>query len=237
MQQVYHNEDALVLMSGGQDSTTSLVWALENFRSVSAITFIYGQKHSREVKYAEKICQKMNIKNKSVDISFLKDLVISNLFENDQKVEGAHPLNKDVPSSFVPYRNLIFLTLAAAWASTIGARHLVTGVCQTDYSGYADCRDVFIKSAQTTLNLATDFRDRDVVIHTPLMWLTKAEEFRMAEELGYLDFVVKETLTCYYGVEKENDFGKGCGECPSCELRKKGYHEFLEKYHPERLKK
>ena len=160
----------------------------------------------------------------------MKDLVVSNLFKGGGDVADKHSLDENVPSSFVPYRNLIFLTLSAAWASTIGVKHIVTGVCQTDYSGYADCRDVFVKSAQVTLNLATDFKDKNVVIHTPLMWLTKAEEFRMAEEMECLEFILKETVTCYNGVDKMNDFGKGCGECPSCRLRKDGYKEFLEKY-------
>lgn len=167
-----------------------------------------------------------------VDISFIQDVVVSNLFKGDTDLNETHEQSDAVPSSFVPYRNLLFLTVAAGWAGTVNAKHIVTGVCETDFSGYADCRDMFIKSAQATLNLATDFKDRNVVIHTPLMWLTKSEEFRMAEELGCLDVILKETLTCYNGVEKMNSFGKGCGECPSCLLRKKGYEEFISKYHP-----
>ena len=173
----------------------------------------------------------MDIPLKTVDISFIKDIVVSNLFQGSADVSGQHAQNKDVPSTFVPYRNLLFLTVAAGWAGTLGAKHLVTGVCETDYSGYADCRDVFVKSAQVALNMATDFKDKNVVIHTPLMWLTKAEEFRMAEELGILDLILEKTLTCYNGVQTMNDFGMGCGECPSCKLRKHGYEEFMKKYH------
>ena len=226
MLQSFNNEEALVLTSGGQDSTTCLFWALNNFKKVHSISFFYNQKHSIEIDIAAGICKKLNISQKIVDLSFLKDITISNLFKGESDFSESHKLNEDVPSSFVPYRNLLFLTVASAWASTIGVNNIVTGVCQTDYSGYADCRDVFVKSAQVTLNLATDFKDKNVVIHTPLMWLTKAEEFKMAKDLGCLDFILKETITCYNGVEKENNFGKGCGECPACQLRKKGYEEF-----------
>jgi 7-cyano-7-deazaguanine synthase len=228
MKQSYEDDNALVLTSGGQDSTTCLFWALKNFKNVYSISFDYNQKHSVELDIASGICGKLGVEHKTVDIAFLQDLVISNLFKGKGDVEDKHELDQGVPSSFVPYRNLIFLTLAAAWASTIGVRHLVTGVCQTDYSGYADCRDVFVKSAQVTLNLATDFKDRNVIIHTPLMWLTKAEEFKMAEELGCLDFILKETMTCYNGDQTMNEYGKGCGNCPSCRLRMDGYAQYLE---------
>lgn len=233
MKQSYNDEDAVVLCSGGQDSTTCLVWATKNFRKVHAIGFFYGQKHSAELDAAKGICAGLAVDFKLVDISFMKDLVVSNLFAGQGDVAARHGLSEEVPASFVPYRNLVFLTLAAGWASTVGARHLVTGVCETDYSGYADCRDVFVKSAQATLNLATDFKDRNVVIHTPLMWLTKAEEFRMAEELGCLELILGETLTCYQGDRTRNEFGMGCGECPSCRLRKKGWEEYVTLYRAE----
>lgn len=227
----FKEEDAVVLMSGGQDSTTCLYWALDNFRKVYTVSFLYHQKHSKEVEIAGKICKKLQIENKTIDISFLKDIVISNLFKDTDDVNKSHILNKAIPSSYVPYRNLIFLTLAGAWATTIGARHVVMGVSETDYSGYADCRDVFIKSAQATLNLATDFHNRtSITIHTPLMWLNKAEEFKLAEELNCLDVILKETLTCYNGDETMHPYGKGCDHCPACQIRKKGYEEFLKKY-------
>ena len=149
MEQSYNKENALVLTSGGQDSTTCLFWAINNFKKIYAVSFNYGQKHSKEIEVAESICEKFNIDHKVVDISFLKELVISNLFEGADDVNKKHELNNDVPSSFVPYRNMIFITLASAWASTLGVKHIVTGVCETDYSGYADCRDVFIKSLQS----------------------------------------------------------------------------------------
>lgn len=231
MEQSYKNENVLVLFSGGQDSTTSLFWALDQFQRVYALCFFYGQKHAHEVACAKKICKKLDIEIKVVDISFIKDLVVSHLFKHTGAIKpDSHPLHSGVPSSFVPYRNLLFLVLAGAWASTLRIRHIVSGVCETDSSGYADCRDVFIKSAQATLHLATDFKDLNVVLHTPLMWLTKAETFHLARELGCLDFILKYTCTCYYGKKEMNAFGMGCGECPACVLRKKGFAEYLEKY-------
>ena len=230
MDNSYRHDDALVLMSGGQDSTTCLFWAKQNFANVHAISFFYNQKHSIETKVAEKICVDNKVKLKTVDISFIKDIVISNLFSGGGDVAGGHQLDSSVPSSFVPYRNLLFLTVAAGWASTLNIRHLVTGICETDYSGYADCRDIFVKSAQVAINLSTDLSGRNLVIHTPLMWLTKADEFKMAKDLGVLDYILKETMTCYNGSDKKNYFGMGCGTCPSCILRKNGYDEFIKKY-------
>ncbi len=229
MNQSYKKEEALVLVSGGQDSATCLFWAIENFKKVHAVSFDYNQKHSNEIGIARGICDKLGVDQKVIDMTFISGLVESNLFKGKASVNKRHKLNDSVPSSFVPYRNLFFLSLSSAWAATINVRHIVIGVCETDYSGYADCRDVFIKSMQASLNLATDFKDK-VVIHTPLMWLSKAETFRFAEELGCLDFILKETLTCYNGIEKLNDYGRGCGKCPACRLRKKGFEEYKRKY-------
>jgi 7-cyano-7-deazaguanine synthase len=219
-------DKALVLTSGGQDSTTCLFWALKNFEQVSAISFYYGQKHAKELAAAAHICKKLDVDLKTVDISFLKELARSHLFKGTPDVTDTHPQNPAMPASFVPYRNLLFLTLAGAWAGTIGVRHIVIGVCETDYSGYPDCRDVFIKSAQKTLNLAVDAKEQNIVIHTPLMRLSKAEEFSLAEQLGCLDFILKETLTCYNGSEIMHEWGKGCAQCPACRLRAKGYSEY-----------
>jgi len=229
MQYSYNNDDALVLLSGGQDSTTSLFWAIKNFKNIFTLSFYYNQKHSDEIKIAGSISKKLKLKHKVIDISFLKNIVISNLFKGSDDVNKKHKLKEDVPSSFVPYRNMIFLTLAAAWASTINVKHIITGVCETDYSGYADCRDIFIKSLEVSLNLATDFDDK-LIIHTPLMWLNKTEIFKLSDDLGCLDFIINETMTCYNGVKKINNYGMGCGECPACILRKNGYNEFLRKY-------
>ena len=220
-------EEALVLASGGQDSTTCLYWAVQNFARVHAISFTYGQKHETEVAYAQRICDRLSIDLKVVDLSFMTTLTESALFQGQGNLNAPHALSAEVPASFVPYRNLLFFTVAAQWAATLRLRHLVTGVCQTDYSGYADCRDIFVKSAQETLNLATDFSALGVIIHTPLMWLTKAQEFALAEELGCLEVILTDTITCYQGVLTQHDFGRGCGECPSCRLRKKGWEDFL----------
>ncbi len=209
MKNTLKNEDALVLVSGGQDSTTCLYWAIKTFKKVYAVSFNYGQKHRWEIDVASEICKLNNVPLKVVDISFMKDLVVSNLFEGEGDVNEGHPQDKSIPASYVPYRNMLFLTLAAAWGSSINVRHLVTGVCETDYSGYADCRDVFVKSLQVALNLATDFKNNENIIHTPLMWLTKADEFKLAEELECLDIVIEKTLTCYNGVREMNDFGTG----------------------------
>lgn len=230
MEHSYQKEGGLVLTSGGQDSTTCLYWARENFAKTHAMCFVYGQKHSTEVDAAISICKDIGVPLKILDISFMAQLVSSNLFKGMPDVAQPHAVNENVPSSFVPYRNMLFLTLASAWASTLGVRHLVTGICETDYSGYADCRDVFVKSLQASLNLATDFGKKNVVIHTPLMWLTKAETFKLAEELNCLEIILKKTLTCYNGVLQMNDFGMGCGQCPACLLRKTGYNDYREKY-------
>ncbi len=231
MEQSFKNEDALVILSGGQDSTTCLFWAENNFRKIYAISFLYGQKHIIEVSAAERICARLGIGHKIADMSFISGIAESHLFSGKGRIEAdGHPLNARVPSSFVPYRNLFFLTAAAAWASTLRIKHIVAGMCETDSSGYADCRDVFVKSAQVTFDLATDFDGLGVVIHTPLMWLTKAETFRLAETLGCIDVIINDTVTCYYGVEDSHDYGKGCGTCPACILREKGYREYLRKY-------
>jgi 7-cyano-7-deazaguanine synthase len=231
LSQSYKNEDALVILSGGQDSTTCLFWAMENFRNVHAISFLYGQKHIIEVSAAERICAKLGIDHKIADMSFIQEISVSHLFKGTEAIEGEpHPLNALVPSSFVPFRNLFFLTAGASWASTLKVKHLVAGMCQTDFSGYADCRDVFVKSAQVTLDLATDFKELNVIIHTPLMWFTKAETFRLAETLGCLDVIMNDTVTCYYGSEEKRDFGRGCGKCPACVIRGRGYLEYTRKY-------
>ncbi len=226
MESAFRQEEALVLASGGQDSTTCLYWAVRQFARVHAIAFVYGQKHEAEVAAGQKICDRLGVDLKVVDLSFMNQVAESALFKGPASVNAPHALARDVPASFVPYRNLLFLTVAAQWASTLRLRHLVTGVCQADSSGYADCRDVFVKAAQATLNLATDFPDLGVIVHTPLMWLTKAKEFALAEELGCLDVILEDTMTCYHGSTQRQAYGLGCGECPACQLRRKGWEEY-----------
>src|SRR4030042_61795 len=221
------NENAVVAVSGGQDSVTSLYWALRTFKSASAISFYYQQKHSVELDIAKEICAVNKVPHKLVDISFLKDLVVSNLFQEAGDVREASAVDPKLPASFVPYRNVIFLTLASAYASSIGARSVVTGVCQTDYSGYPDCRDIFIKSLQVTLRLALDVPAKEVAIHTPLMYLTKGETFMLANNLGCLNLVIEKTHTCYNGNREPHPWGRGCGECQACKVGEAGDRDYL----------
>lgn len=217
-------EKALVIFSGGQDSTTCLYSALSHFKEVEAISFFYAQKHHAELTQANKICRMENVKHKVVDISFLGDLVQSALIDHSRDISQIQP--NGLPASFVPNRNALMITIAHAYAQTIGADALITGVCQTDYSGYPDCRDVFIDEISDALNRGSGAR---IPIRTPLMYLTKAETFSLAEGLGALDKVIELSHTCYNGDRSNrHDWGYGCGTCPACLLRAKGYKEFRE---------
>ena len=212
------DSEALVVFSGGQDSTTCLFWALKNFKKVSTITFLYGQKHSKEVEMARAIAEKAGVDFHLQDVSFISQIGSSSLTDTSIAMDQERPGNS-VPNTFVPGRNLFFLSIAAVYARERGIKHLVTGVSQTDFSGYPDCRDSFIKSLNVTLNLAMDDQ---FVIHTPLMWIDKAETWELADELGVFDLIRNETLTCYNGIP-----GEGCGHCPSCKLRNEGLNSYL----------
>ena len=211
------NSKALVVFSGGQDSTTCLFWALKNFNEVEVVTFDYNQRHSLEIECAKSIAIELGVRHHILDMALLNQLAPSALTRDDIDVKDGE--EGGLPSSFVPGRNLVFLTFAGILASQIDAKHIVTGVCETDFSGYPDCRDIFVKSLNVTLNLSMDSQ---FVIHTPLMWIDKAETWKLADELGALDFVREKTLTCYNGV-----IADGCGECPACKLRKRGLDEYL----------
>ena len=212
---------AVVIFSGGQDSTTCLHWAKNRFEEVFAITFSYGQKHSVELDQARKICEIEKIPQVEIDLTFLGSIVDSALIHSGDVNE----LNeKELPASFVPNRNQLFITLAHAYAQKIGASTLITGVCQTDYSGYPDCRDAFIKAIEWSSNLGSDSK---ITIETPLMWLTKAETFQLAEDEDCLEQVIKMSHTCYNGSLSSNEWGNGCADCPACELRAAGYNEFI----------
>ena len=215
---------ALVIFSGGQDSTTCLGWAMNKFDEVEAITFIYGQKHSIEVKKSKDICKKLNIKQNIIDISFFSKIVDSALTSNGD-VNVKHDRLKDLPASFVPNRNAMFITISHALAQKINASTLITGTCETDFSGYPDCRDNFIKSLNVSLNIGSDV---NIKIETPLMWLNKKQTWELAEKENIFNIVKDMTITCYNGVEKQNEWGLGCSECPSCKLRKKGYDEYVQ---------
>ncbi|MGR3763659.1 7-cyano-7-deazaguanine synthase QueC [Rossellomorea sp. NS-SX7] len=210
-------EKALVVFSGGQDSTTCLFWAKKEFKEVEAVTFNYGQRHVAELDCAKEIADDLHVPHHVLDMSLLNQLAPSALTRNDEAItqeEGK------LPSTFVPGRNLLFLSFAGVLAKQIGAKHIVTGVCETDFSGYPDCRDVFVKSLNVSLNLSMD---EQFVIHTPLMWINKAQTWEMADRLDALHYIRENTLTCYNGVK-----GDGCGECPACELRQRGLRDYLE---------
>lgn len=212
------NESALVCLSGGQDSTTCLYWALKHFTHVEAVCFSYGQKHALEVEVARRIAEKAGVAFSLLDLSLLGQMTYNALTDASVVMDKEKPADA-LPNTFVPGRNMLFLTLAAIKAYEKGIRNLVTGVSQTDFSGYPDCRDTFIRSLNVSLNLAMESQ---FVIHTPLMWLDKEQEWELADELGVFDLVRNETLTCYNGVMAD-----GCGECPACKLRRAGLERYL----------
>ena len=205
-------------LSGGQDSTTCLYWALKNFDHVEAVCFSYGQKHALEVEVARRIAGKAGVEFSLLDLSLLGQMTHNALTDASVVMDKEKPADA-LPNTFVPGRNMLFLTLAAIKAYEKGIRNLVTGVSQTDFSGYPDCRDTFIRSLNVSLNLAMESQ---FVIHTPLMWLDKEQEWELADELGVFDIVRNETLTCYNGVMAD-----GCGECPACKLRRAGLERYL----------
>ncbi len=215
----------LVLLSGGQDSTTCLFWAKQHFKTVRAIGFDYGQKHKIELQQAQLIADMAGVSLQMVNMQGM--LQGSALTEHDKDMSTQHELNADLPASFVPGRNALFLTIAASYGYTQQIYDLVGGMCQTDYSGYPDCRRVFIDSLQTSMSLALD---HDVRIHTPLMYLTKAETWKLAKELEVLDIVREYSHTDYNGNRTDyNEWGYGKLDNPASILRAKGYEEAKEK--------
>jgi len=213
-----NENEALVVFSGGQDSTTCLFWAKKEFGKVHALTFRYGQKHVLEVEMAERLAAKAGVDFHILDVPLVGQLGANSLTDTSIVMDQEKP-EDSFPNTFVPGRNLFFLSIAAVFARERGIRHIVTGVSQTDFSGYPDCRDAFIRSLNVTLDLAMD---EQFVIHTPLMWLDKARTWALADSLGVLDIVRNETLTCYNGIP-----GDGCGHCPACRLRRAGLEKYL----------
>ena len=193
-----NKEKALVVFSGGQDSTTCLFWAKKHFKTVEALTFVYGQKHVKEVEVAEAIARKAGVVWHKMDVSFISQLAKNSLTDSSITMDQEKPADGP-PNTFVPGRNLFFLSIAAVLAR--------------------DCRDAFIKSLNVSLNLGMD---EQFVIHTPLMWIDKARTWALADELRVFELVRARTLTCYNGV-----VGDGCGECPACKLRQKGLEKYL----------
>ena len=207
---------ALVVFSGGQDSTTCLFWAKARFDEVTLVTFVYGQRHQAEIDVAKRIAQEQNLQHHILDMSLLSQLTPNALTNHDFTIDTA---DDGVPNTFVPARNLLFLSFAGALAYQLNIKNIITGVCETDFSGYPDCRDSFVKSMNVTLNLAMD---KNFVLHTPLMWLDKKQTWELSDQLGVLDYIKDQTLTCYNGI-----IGQGCGECPACHLRSRGLTQYL----------
>lgn len=214
-------QSAVVVFSGGQDSTTCLGWAKQTFGKVVALSFNYGQKHSVELQQATKIAKIMEVEHYVMDVELLNQLAPNALTRTD--IEVVHPedmVKDEEPNTVVRGRNGLFLWLASIYASTHGYENVVTGVCETDFSGYIDCRDQFIKSLNVAINLGLDSK---ITIHTPLMWLDKVETWELANEVGILDIVIKESHTCYNG---DRTSLLGCQHCPACNLRNKSLFEF-----------
>lgn len=215
--------DVVVVLSGGQDSTTCLGLALKLYDNVTAVAFSYGQKHAVELQCASMICRKFGVPFHVFEIPALRSLGNSALVSGSDQtdVNERHAQNRNLPASFVPNRNALFLTTAHALAQKVGAHHVMTGVCETDYSGYPDCRQVFVDQLKCALNVGYE---TDIEFVTPLMHLTKAETFELAEKVGILETVIKDTHTCYNGDHSTlHDWGYGCGQCPACDLREAGY--------------
>ena len=224
---------ALVLFSGGQDSTTCLAWALARFERVETIGFDYRQRHSVELEQRAKIRGKIATldpawasrlgEDHRLDLGLLGEISATAMTRDIEIVCD----EKGLPNTFVPGRNLMFFTFAAALAFRRGLRHLVGGMCETDYSGYPDCRDDTLKALQVALNLGME---KNFIVDTPLMWLDKAETWRLAETLGgqpLVELIIEDTHSCYLGDRARKwDWGYGCGECPACTLRAEGWRKY-----------
>jgi 7-cyano-7-deazaguanine synthase len=223
-------DTALVLFSGGQDSTVCLGWALERFARVETIGFDYDQRHRVELTVRPRIREHIAALRPAWAARLCEDHVVrldalAAMSETALTREVAIEIAENgLPTTFVPGRNLVFFAFAGALAYRRGAKHIVAGMCETDFSGYPDCRDDTVKAMQLALNLGMDTR---FVIHTPLMWIDKAATFALAHDLGgksFIDLLVEETHTCYFGDRsRRHDWGYGCGDCPACQLRAVGF--------------
>ena len=212
--------DAVVVLSGGQDSATCLALACREFGAgrIGAITFEYGQRHSRETEFARALAKRFGVAaHKIVALDFYRDLTDNALM--NPSVEIVREEGAVAPNTLVEGRNAFFLLAAGVWAKGLGAKTLFTGVSQADYSGYPDCREDFIRAQQRSMSLAMDW---PFDIRTPFMDMTKADDWALADELGIFDVIANETLTCYNGVP-----GRGCGQCPACRLRNAGLDAYL----------
>ena len=229
------SQGALVLFSGGQDSTTCLAWALNRFECVYTIGFDYGQRHVVELECRSKIRDQLPRVADwmgSLKADHLVSLDFFPTLGNSVLTSGGaiEAVESGLPNTFVPGRNLIFLSVAGALAYKLNVRHIIGGMCETDFSGYPDCRDDAIKCLQVALNVGMESR---FVIETPLMWIDKADTWALADQLGgelLVDLIRHETHTCYVGERTaKHDWGYGCGTCPACEIRRQGYLAYLRK--------
>lgn len=211
---------AVVILSGGQDSATSLALAVRRHGAdrVAAITFEYGQRHLIETKYASRLAKRFNVaEHKTVKMDFYAGITDNALMNPSGRI--VKKKGEKCPNTVVEGRNAFFLLAAAVWAKSLGAKDVYIGVSETDFSGYPDCREKFIRAQGRAIRLALDYPVRIVA---PFMHMTKAEEWALADKLGILDVIKNETVTCYNAVP-----GDGCGKCPACRLRRRGYREFL----------
>lgn len=224
--------NAVVLLSGGQDSTTCLAWAMEQYAEVACVTIDYGQRHRVELACAAQIAKLWRVPQVVVPIDSLAALGGAALTDATIDVEAeasagsraAWAAQRGLPSTFVPGRNLLFFTLAAAWGLPRGYDTLVTGVCQADRAGYPDCRSSFVFAAELAVRLAMDAPEFRIA--APLLERSKAGTWRLADDLGVLEVVVNETHTCYRGDRAPVfEWGAGCGECPACDERARGFYE------------
>jgi len=223
---------SIVIFSGGQDSTTVLGVALDASHKVTCVSFIYGQRHAIEIEAAKTIIQELNesdpeaepINHIIIDLSAIfGNMISSALINEDISTSASHEYLPGLPASFVPARNALFITTAFGLAMEHHADAIYTGVCQTDYSGYPDCREVFVEALTHALNTGYE---QDIPIITPLMHLNKAETFELATEHGVDDLVIDYSVTCYEGNRTMHEWGMGCDICPACELRHKGWIEY-----------
>ncbi|MEI9805298.1 MAG: 7-cyano-7-deazaguanine synthase QueC [Pseudolabrys sp.] len=233
-----NSQAALVLFSGGQDSTVCLAWALERFARVETIGFDYGQRHAVELEVRDRLRQGLTAMRPEWKARLGEDHIVKldalaamsdTALTRETAIEIA---DSGLPTTFVPGRNLIFLCFAGALDYRRGTPHLVAGMCETDYSGYPDCRNDTVQAMAAALNLGLG---KPVTVHTPLMWIDKAATFAMAQDMGgqaLLDLVVEHSHSCYLGDRSHrHDWGYGCAECPACRLRAQGFAKFMSERH------
>ena len=215
------NRTVLVLFSGGQDSSTCIYWAQKEFASVEAVFFHYEQRHKVEYESVKHVTEKEGITLHELHVPAFKEIGGTAMIDHITIEQGKY----DLPNTFVPGRNIVFLTLAASLAYKRGIKDIVIGVNDADYSGYPDCRLDFITSIQESLSKGLDY---EISIHTPLQSMSKAEIWALSDRLGVMNDIIKHSHTCYVGDHSTlHPWGYGCGNCPACMLRKKGFEEFL----------